>query len=556
MTQTRKLSFSGVLLMLVLLAVGGFHEYVSCAASVVMCLYLAIRLIKRKELNIRKSLLSLAVLLLCAGYGLTVFWAVDRGMAWIGFWKFLPAALYLLCLWQNGESDSILELLPYFAGGLVLICLACMQVEVLRPFVTVADRLAGPFQYPNTFAVFLLVCELLLLKKEKKSIPDCIAAAVLILGILFSGSRTVFVLFLVSNCAIILVTAKRKARKWILIALCCGAILIGAALLLAPSTSVLHRYLTISWKESTFVGRILYVLDALPLLLKYPFGMGYMGYYYIQNSIQTGVYSVTGIHNDFFQFFLDAGWIPGIAFLAAVISYFFKKTVPAADKLIVGTLCLHTLFDFNLQFIGVFFLLLLLLDRGQSEKTVAVKISAPASAGFAAAAVAALYMGTALLLSHTGFLETADRLYPWNTQNKLSMLEQTEDLDSAEAIADQILSQNTQHYAAYSVKAKCAYAQGDFESLIRYKHTVFEKNPFGYEEYEEYCVMLINGIMLYERAGDTASAKICRQELITAQKRLAANENRLSTLGAMIADQPVFTLSQTVQDYIKQTEGE
>lgn len=553
--KTRKWDFCGVLLMLVLLTVGGFHEYVSCAAAAAMSVYLGWYLIKKKKLYIQKSLLALAVTVLCAGYGLTVFWALDRGMAWIGFLKFLPVLLYLVCLWQREETDGILEVLPYFAGVLVIFGLIFMQVQVLRPFAVVAGRLAGPFQYPNTFAVFLLVCELLLLRKEKRTARDSITAAVLILGLLFTGSRTVFVLFVLSNCAIILFTVSGKTRKLFLMILGGAAVLLGIVLLADP-TSVLHRYLTISWKESTFVGRILYMVDALPLLLKYPFGMGYMGYYYIQNSIQTGVYTVSCVHNDFLQIFLDVGWVPGVLFLAAVVSFFFRKHVSAADKILVGTLCAHTLFDFNLQFIGVFFLLLILLSRGQAEKRTAVTVPKAVSAGFAVTTLAVLYMGVALCLSHWGFLKVSDTMYPWNTQNKLSMLEKTEDLTTANAIADEILAQNTYHYAAYSAKAKFAYSEGDFEQLIRYKGQVFRLNPFGHEEYEEYCMMLINGIMLYERAGDDVSAKICRQALLSAAKSLAANKARLSTLGSMIDDQPVVTLSPMVQDYIEKIKGE
>ena len=130
--KMRKWPFCDVLLMLVLLSVGGFHEYVSCAASAAMCLYLGWHLIKTKKLYIQKSLLALAVTVLCAAYGLTVFWALDRGMAWIGFLKFLPVLLYLVCLWQREETDTVPEALPHFAGVLVILGLIFMQVQVLR----------------------------------------------------------------------------------------------------------------------------------------------------------------------------------------------------------------------------------------------------------------------------------------------------------------------------------------------------------------------------------------------------------------------------------------
>ena len=60
----------------------------------------------------------------------------------------------------------------------------------------VSERLSGFFQYPNTFALFLLISELLLLKKINLKIIDYITLAVLIGGLLYTGSRTVFLLFI------------------------------------------------------------------------------------------------------------------------------------------------------------------------------------------------------------------------------------------------------------------------------------------------------------------------------------------------------------------------
>ena len=312
----------------------------------------------------------------------------------------------------------------------------------------------------------------------------------------------------------------------------------------------MQRFLSISLKESTFVGRILYFRDALPLLLKYSFGMGYFGYYFMQSSIQTGVYSVAYIHNDFLQFFLDVGWAPAGFLLFALARWFFRKNICPTRKLIVGVVCLHSLFDFNLQFAGILLLLISLTDSGENIALWKLKSKAFGKGVFAVLVAVSLYMGTALALAHWGNHETADKLYPYNTQNMLSMLEQTEDLERANTLADRILKQNTHHYAAYSVKAKASYAAGDFGSLIQYKNLVFEKNPFHHEEYEEYCRMLCNGIRLYSEIGDLSSVAYCKQELVRTQQLLASNKDRLSKLGAAIADQPVTELSEEMQKFI------
>ena len=546
-------SFADGILLVALLLVGGFHEYISCFLGAAMSIWLLVKLAQQKQLRIRKDLLTSSVVAICLCYGLTCLWGIDRGMALIGFLKFLPLLLYLFCLQQEEQPGRVLELLPLFGAVMTILSAVGMQFATLKPLFSVAERLAGFFQYPNTFAVFLLVCELLLLKKPGKKIWDFAVLLVLILGFLYTGSRTAFLVALIANAAMVLSMSNKKIR---IIALAAAGVVLVIGLLLAlDPESVLRRYLAISFTESTFVGRLLYWVDALPLLLKYPFGMGYMGYYYIQQSIQTGVYAVVYIHNDFLQLLLDVGLIPAGLFIAAVAAWFFNKRIPAADKIIVGSICLHSLFDFNLQYISMFFLLLLLLSREKVDKVLVVKPRLPLKLSFCAAVLAGVYIGASLMLGHFGARALADTLYPYNTQNKLSILEKTEDLELANTLAEEILRQNTYFYAPYSIKAKYCYSQGDFSGVITNQRTTLTKTPFTHIEYETYCKMLITGIDLYQKAGDAHSAEICQKELIAVQAQLSANRTRLSTKGKMIVDQPTFELSQDIQDYIRKIGG-
>lgn len=549
MSVQKKLDFPGLLLVILLLT-GGFHEYIACAASAALCVYLIIRISRNRTLILRKGLTSLSVAAICLGYGLSCFWAVDPGMALIGFVKFLSVGLFALCLWQEENASRVLNILPAFAAITVLISALGMQIPFLREQFSVADRLSGFFQYPNTFALFLLICQLLLLNKDRYTLWDWLILAVLVGGLLYTGSRTVFVLFLLSNL-LFLFSRQKKARLAVGIIAGCAAVAV-VCLLIWGQDSILSRYLTISFTESTFVGRLLYMADALPLLLKHPFGMGYMGYYYSQTAIQTGVYSVAFVHNDFLQLFLDAGLIPGGLFLAAVVACLFRKGVSFRQKLPMAVLCLHSLLDFNLQYVGMFCLLLLLMEDPKA-KTVTLTRGLPVlQVAAAVLALLSLYIGTATALSHFRQYAAADALYPYNTQTKLSMLEQEDDLENAVVIAHQILKQNTTCYVPYSILAKHAYSQGDFAALIENKNTVFSLCPFGYEEYEEYCIMLINGIYLYHQAGDAVSVQVCQSQLLSAQAALNANQDRLSTLGRLIVDQPVTQLSEEVRNYIDQ----
>ena len=543
----KKISIPDIILLASIVLVGGFHEYISCALVIAQSVYLLLRLRKANTLRIRKDLWSLAVGVLCAAYGLTCLWAVDRGMAFVGFLKFLPVGLYLLCIWQEENGRTVLFWLPYAGATAAVISAVGMQFSVAERYFAVAGRFAGFFQYPNSFAVFLLVCELLLLKKPGKKLWDYGVLAVLVVSILYTGSRTAFVVAVLANASMLFAVAGKKLRLALLAAL---GLCLGAVLLLATNeNSILNRYLSISLGESTFVGRLLYYVDALQLLLKYPFGMGYMGYFYTQGAVQTGVYSVVYIHNDFYQFLLDAGWIPGGLLLWAVIRWLLKKHIALTDKIIVGAVCLHSLLDFDLQFISLFMLLALLLDDAQApwleiKKLTGIRVAA------GAAAVVCLYMGTALALAHWNARELSDTLYPFNTQNKIAMLEKAEELSQAQALADEILATNKHYYPPYSIKAKACYSIGDFAGVIRYKNEVFRLQRFAYPEYEEYCQMLINGIALYEKAGEFQSAQICKQELKAADQRLRDSANALSALGKKIKDQPVLQLPESIRTYI------
>ena len=117
-------------------------------------------------------------------------------------------------------------------------------------------------------------------------------------------------------------------------------------------------------------------------------------------------------------------------------------------------------------------------------------------------------------------------------------------------IADGILKRNSYVAVAYSVKARQAYARGDFANVIKYKTQTIKTAPFSHTEYWEYAQMLISGVKLYEEAGDQASAEICRKELLSVWKALPAQKNRLSKYGAAIVTQPRLNFPQELKEQI------
>lgn len=543
------------ILLLSLVLSGGFNEYVGCVLSAIISVLLIVKIAQNRNFVVNINITSLSIAVITLLYLISCFYAVDSGMAFVGFLKFLPVLLYMLLLMQDkGIKEHLIALLPYVALALGVLSLVLMYIPITKDYFTVSDRLAGFFQYPNTFALFLLVGELTALSKEKLKPIDIISALLLIILLLFTGSRAVFILAVFSNVLIIFF---RKGKKVKILLGIVVAVLAVAVLLMLPlfnNSEIFSRYFTISFTESTFVGRLLYYFDAFPLILRHPFGLGYMGYYYVQQSIQTGVYSVMFIHNDFLQLLLDVGWIPCLLFVVGIIKSFFRKGNSACKRIILLTVFLHCLFDFDLQFISMFFILLLFLNYNDG-KQFELKKGAVFVFSFVITGLLSLYFAVALGLAHFGFNQAADSMFPGNTQNKVDLLIAEDDIVAQNEIADRIISQNEYVQIAYSAKARYAFSQGDFESLISYKNKIFQIAPFSYDEYEDYCYMLIQGIQLYKQAGDEYSTEVCEQQLLKTADRLDRLDDKLSNLGRKIVDQPKTDLPDDIVKYINSLES-
>mgnify|MGYP000220026076 CR=1 FL=1 len=129
--------------------------------------------------------------------------------------------------------------------------------------------------------------------------------------------------------------------------------------------------------------------DALPLILKHPFGLGYYGYYFIQQSVQTGVYTVVNAHNELIQILLDAGVIPAVFMGAAVLRSVFTKRTQSRNRIVLSIMILHSLFDYDFQFLAMGFVLILFLDM-RNIKTQKVPVLTGTVVGLTGAAAAAL----------------------------------------------------------------------------------------------------------------------------------------------------------------------
>ena len=110
-----KMKCEEVILLAALILNGGFNEFISFIIATVLSIVLIIKIVKKGLFRININIVSISIMVMGIGYLLSIFYAVDFGMAILGFFKFLPIILYMLLLMQNNDKKKIIEKLPYIA---------------------------------------------------------------------------------------------------------------------------------------------------------------------------------------------------------------------------------------------------------------------------------------------------------------------------------------------------------------------------------------------------------------------------------------------------------
>ena len=534
---------------------GGFFVWTSAFVSLVLLGWLTLNHCKFSLGKLRGDWTLIAAGVLPLAFLLGLPFAVDRGQAAMGFVKYLPLPLFCLLLQYIpcAERKKLWSTVPLGATAMTLLSAVLLCIPQARQYLLVNGRLGGFFQYPNTYAAYLLcgiVCLLNGWRTEGKNTASLLQLVVLTAGILFSGSRTALILLVVVMLAALLHAPARR------LPLLCGvAILVvgyvGVLLLLGKGAQLM-RYLVMPWQSSTFLGRLLYWKDAAPVILQHPFGLGYLGYYFLQGSFQTGVYSTRYVHNEFLQLLLDVGWLPtALALVALVIAW---KQGGAQQRWLLAVMVGHAMLDFDFQFLAMDLLLLLVMDHGQAEvETEASRTQkyVGCALGVAAAGIA-LAVGLSDVFLQFGYQEAALTCWPVNTDALLAELSDADSVPTAAALADRILAVNPHCAAAYNAKAYEAFAAGDGESVIDYQSWAIAYARYDITQYETYLDMLATLYSLYQQAGMASSAEIVRAEILHVPDLLVEVESETSLLAWKIADIPELELPEPYQQLIEQ----
>ena len=518
---------------------GVFREWQSALVSLLLAAVIAVRTAESRKLRLARTPLTYAAVLLPAAFAVSALWAADRGMALVGMIKFLPLPLFAAALTQYGpeKRDRLLDALPYCGAAMTAASLALCLVPSLRELVTVNGRLAGAFQYPNTFALYLLAGAAAALYGRKPSAMRASAALISAAGIVMSGSRAAILLMIAFLPAYVVSLKDKKTRLKAALIAAAGLAAAAAAVFIAGGDSVISRITTLSWRSSTVIGRLLYDVDALPVILKNPFGLGYLGYYFRQGGFQTGVYSVMHVHNDIFQLPLDVGWIPAALFGWAVVSSL--KRADKRKRMLTAVILLHSAVDFDLQFVAVDLVLLTALTYdGEKSFDLSAKQTA---AGCAAAGLLSLWLGSASLMYSLRAYDIAAGIYPGYTLAYLSKLGEDEGA-AKNADAGRIAALNGSCAPAYRVLARSAFAEGDVTGMIKYAEKGISLSKYDLAGYLDYIDMLSIAADMFRRSGDAESEAFCRARLAGIPAALEEVKRSTSPLAWMITDRPELDL--------------
>lgn len=476
---------------------------------------------------------------------------IDVGESVNGIVRLIAVLLTSIALRQIDDEckDSFLKVIPYL-GILLLICSLFLMNSSGVKWISATKRVAGPFEYPNTMALFLLIGIVVLENVYVRG--KRILQFFLSIGILATGCRTMFLL-----CCLYLFYCfvKCRGKNFALIILFSVAIL-GIVLLgiLGKDVGGFDRFRTLDLNTSTFQGRLLYWEDACRMLLKYPQGLGSMGYFYLQQVMQTGMYSVRFVHNDWLQLMLDYGVLAGIGTFACLASAFWKMSLFKKELLVV--IAASSFFDFHMQYLSIIIILLLLepcenpIIKRTNMKWRYVNISA-----LIIVTVCIIVKSMAWIYAEKGYYEEAVKWDRLSTQYKADILLNSPNLEIADYYAGQLLEGNSLFYAAYLVKSNAAAANRQIDVFIENRKQVLKLKKYSIEEYNDYFRILLEWYMKAYNENNEEEMKKCLDAMKEIPELILMVKRDTSVRAYKIEQMPELFFDKKYQGIINILEG-
>lgn len=500
---------------------GGFYDWIIFAMAVIWQVCLLYIAIQNKKIILPEKTICIIVTGIMLCYVGTVFYGIDSGMSELGLIKVIALLQFLLLVEQiqYEERIELLEQIPMIASVMAVISMISYITPWKHTFFQ-ASRLGGFFQYSNTFALYLLIGIIVLLYEKKKDKLWYIKLYILTTAVLFTGSRIVFFLMII------------------------GIVITG-------SYQNMGRYLTIFTHNSTLWGRILYQIDGLKMLLKRPAGLGYMGYYFLQPSVQSAAYTTKFVHNDFLQIGLDGGMIAMILAVILFIQSIYEKSSQDLQKHLLVIIAIHSCLDFNLQFLSIGMIVIVCMQCKEKKELQLKKIKIFCLLTFVGF-VLSLRAGIGTSLEYQGKYKQALKIMPELTTARMKQLSKETDKNQAEESADKLIHSNKRISQAYGVKAEIAYGENNYNAMVRYKRQEIKNRKYDIAVYEDYIDKLACILQEKQADSDRKGMKQYLEELLWIQQYIEKINTQTNPIANHLKDESILQFDSNYQNYLEQ----
>lgn len=282
-----------------------------------------------------------------------------------------------------------------------------------------------------------------------------------------------------------------------------------------------------------------------------------MGYSYYYPEIQTADYAIKFVHNDFIQQAIDAGIISMLMLIYLFISNIFSKKSTSYKREILIIMLLHMLLEFDMQFIVIHLIFVMLLaDKEekayffsikQAKLTIVLLVIIQTSIF--------MYFGIGSILDKYGNYQTALALIPNKTNPKIQKLKNMDNLAEAYEVANELLRDNKYILTAYKAKANYAYYTENWEQMIENQKKVISLDKYNIENYEEYIFMISNGLDKTIKQNQTEKTKYLTKEALEVRNLLENVKKATSPLAYKIIDKPELELNDATKKYLNVLEN-
>ena len=276
-----------------------------------------------------------------------------------------------------------------------------------------------------------------------------------------------------------------------------------------------------------------------------------MGYSYINPTIQTANYSVLFVHNDFLQIALDYGIFSMVAFVGSIMYSIFSKKTNKTQRIILILMFFHMLIDFDLQFLVMFLILILMQDLTIQKKW---EITIDSSIVLYSLIIIVLfaygYLGIANFANYIGKNNISINMLSNYTLAKVELLKLETNFNNGNRISNEILKNNKYVLMAYEIKFAYEVENGNYEEACEYKEKLIELNRYNPKQYEDYVMVLSKMLDEAVRENDDESTEKYMKKIISVLEMIEKNKKETSLLATKIQDSSEIELNKQTMKYI------